>query len=103
MNAELNLGQAENPLVRLERDPVIAGHREFESAAQRETVDYGHGGTGQGLELVQRERRVSPFLVTGRLGQRDSGGDGDTDADADTDADTDAGAGAGAVKLHSHA
>ncbi len=53
MYTELDLGQAEDALVRLERNPIVAGHREFEPAAQCETVDNSHGGTGQGLKFVQ--------------------------------------------------
>ena len=56
MMPELHLGQADPRAFLPVRDPVMAGQRELQAAAQAEAVDRGHGRDGQRLDPVENAR-----------------------------------------------
>mgnify|MGYP001334091772 CR=1 FL=1 len=53
VDAELHFGQAKRDLVVVGRDAVAASERQLEPAAEREAVDGGHCGAGQGRKAVE--------------------------------------------------
>ena len=53
MNAQLHFRKAEYWFGVLDDQPVVACHGKFESAAERETVDDGHRGTTERLQIVE--------------------------------------------------
>src|SRR5688500_10729431 len=62
MDAELDLRQAERPLVRRCRDTIIASERELETAAERKSVD---GGDRRNAE--QRDAPEDALTARGHL------------------------------------
>ena len=56
MMPELHFGQTDPRAVLPVRDPVMAGQRELQAAAQAEAVDRSHGRNGQRLDAVENAR-----------------------------------------------
>ena len=72
MDAQLYLRQAENRLLMLDGDSIVAGHRQFEAAAEREAVDRRNGWAGQRFQAIE-DLLAEPDERVGLLGVLDGG------------------------------
>ena len=63
MDAQHHLGKSDREIVALDADAITAGQRKLEAAAEREAVDDGDRGAGQGFERGEDGMRTAHHLL----------------------------------------